>query len=172
MAMETIDKIISFAGAIVERFPAQSPMDATAFSEMIIVSILLSAAPTRFVVVFGTIILGLLVLLAPHAIILFAIGCGLTGLMHYRHRSTMHRSAMVQKQLDELKRSVHGLELAANSLLIRSLNAPVFSTLNIEEKRMPSIVPRERGEKEIDSAVNPNGLGNGPANSARSGMRA
>jgi hypothetical protein len=80
MAMETIDKIISFAGAIVERFPAQSPMDATAFSEMIIVSILLSAAPTRIVVVFGAILLGLLILLAPNAIILFAIGCGLTAL--------------------------------------------------------------------------------------------
>src|ERR1700682_1087761 len=101
--METINQIISFAGEVFARFPMQTtPTEAIALAVILITALAaLSALPLRLVAVLALLaLLGLLALFAPgHEMILFATGCGLAALMAYRRRS-----AMMQKQLDELTR--------------------------------------------------------------------
>jgi cell division protein FtsW (lipid II flippase) len=144
--MDKINPIISVAEEVLARFPTQTtPMEAVALAVVLIgVLAVLSALPPRIVTVLAALSsLGLLVLLAPsHWMILLAIGCGLAGLMHYRRQS-----AMMQRQLDGLSRSVRELELVANRWLIHSLNSPTALKIRVEDRATPSIVPTERGDQ-------------------------
>jgi membrane protein implicated in regulation of membrane protease activity len=148
--METIGQIISFTEEVFARFPMQTtPTEAIALAVILITALaVLSALPLRFVAVLALLsLLGLLALIAPgHEMILFATGCGLAALIYYRRRS-----ATMQKQLDELTRSVHDLQLAANRWLIHSLNSTTSSAIHIEDRATPSIVPMERADKDLGS---------------------
>jgi hypothetical protein len=81
----------------------------------------------------------------PHqtyATALFVLWCGLglVGVIRCRKRS-----ALLQKQLDNLSRHVHQLELAESRRLIELLNSSSCSRSRLQQQDASSIVPhRER----------------------------
>src|ERR1700704_3292478 len=122
--METINPVMSFAGAMFGRLPQEiPPLDATSLAAIIIVLSVLAAAPRSLSAILGSVALagiGVFVLFASNfAMVLFVLGCGLIGIVRSRHIT-----AVMQRQLDKLARGVHELELAENRRLIQELNSP------------------------------------------------
>src|ERR1700739_2481353 len=100
--METINYIMSSAEALFERLPQQiAPIDSISLAASIIALSVLFTAPNRPAQIFWTIMLavfGVFVLLVPsYTMVLFAIGCGLVGVVRSRNRSRD-----LQTQLDKL----------------------------------------------------------------------
>jgi hypothetical protein len=90
----------------------------------IILSIALLMVPPRLATAlgsFGLALLGILLVIEPnYAIIIFGIGSALLGLMHLRRKL-----AAMEQQLDELTRTVEGLEVSENRRFMRELNSPI-----------------------------------------------
>jgi len=149
--METINQIMVFADSMFARLPRQiTPIDSMALAASVIVLSVLSTAPNRLTQIFEAFafaVLGLLILFAPYyAIVVFAIGCGLVGVVRSRNRL-----ALVQKQLDGLTRVVHELELVENRCLIELLNSPYPPVNRVHQHDAPSIMPSEKSDAAADS---------------------
>jgi type VI protein secretion system component VasK len=141
--METINHIVNSADMMFDRLPQQiTPIILTALVASVIILSVLFTVQNRLVQTFGTIAffaaIGVLILSAPnYAMVLFALWCGLVGVVGSRKRSDL-----LQKQLDKLRGDVRELELAENRRFLQLINSRPRRRKHQQDA--PSIMPSEK----------------------------